>query len=296
MRKISIALFVFALGFAACGDGSSSTSSTESDIIAEAPDSDVILSSDSRDGSSESRTENDSSSDFLSSSSVILSSSSVIQSDSEGSSSSVDESSSSSLDDRWSWDVPKDARFNQDITYDSMTDSRDNKVYRIVTIKNQVWMAENLDYADSSQTPSLNGNSWCFNDESQNCAVTGRLYTWAAAIQICPDGWHLPTDKEWEGLFAAVSGQSTAGKYLKSKTGWNGNVKGVDDVGFSGLPAGYRDNEGGFNSDGYRAIFWSSTESSSDGAYDMNLFFDNVNAALGIHTKDYGLSVRCLKD
>ena len=177
-----------------------------------------------------------------------------------------------------------------------MTDSRDNKVYRIVTIKNQVWMAENLDYADSSQTPSLNGNSWCFNDESQNCAVTGRLYTWAAAIQICPDGWHLPTDKEWEGLFAAVSGQSTAGKYLKSKTGWNGNVKGVDDVGFSGHPAGYRDNEGGFNSDGYRAIFWSSTESSSDIAYDMNLFFENVNAALGNHAKDYGLSVRCLKD
>lgn len=126
--------------------------------------------------------------------------------------------------------------------------------------------------------------------------MTGRLYTWAAAIQICPPGWHLPTDKEWESLFAAVSGQSTAGKYLKSKTGWNGNVKGVDDVGFSGLPADYRDNEGGFNSDGYRAIFWSSTESSSDIAYDMNLFFENVNAALGTHAKDYGLSVRCLKD
>ena len=64
----------------------------------------------------------------------------------------------------WNWDVPKECRFNPDIDYGTMTDERDGKVYKTVKIGDQTWMAENLNYADSTKTPSLKGKSWCFND------------------------------------------------------------------------------------------------------------------------------------
>ena len=70
----------------------------------------------------------------------------------------------------WSWDVPKEARFNPNIKYDSMVDPRDKRVYKVVKIEvkerdySKVWMAENLNYADSVKTPSLKGNSWCYHD------------------------------------------------------------------------------------------------------------------------------------
>ena len=93
----------------------------------------------------------------------------------------------------WNW---KETYLNPEITYGTMTDSRDNKVYKTVKIGNQVWMAENLNYSDSSTTPSLKGNSWCYDDKAGYCIVAGRLYTWAAAMsEICPNGWHLPTKK-----------------------------------------------------------------------------------------------------
>ncbi|MBR6942909.1 MAG: hypothetical protein IKH55_07585, partial [Fibrobacter sp.] len=130
----------------------------------------------------------------------------------------------------WSWDVPKEARLNPKIKYDTMIDPRDKQVYKVVKIDvpdtnySQVWMAENLNYADSVKTPSLKGRNWCYNNDEKNCNVGGRYYTWAAAIDsvalandpkepldcgygktcglnhsvqgICPDGWHLPTLRE----------------------------------------------------------------------------------------------------
>ena len=229
----------------------------------------------------------------------------------------------------WSWDVPKEARLNPEITYGTMTDSRDGKVYRTVTIGTQTWMAENLNYADSAKTPSLKGKSWCYNDVTKNCDVAGRLYTWAAAIDsvklandaenpldcgygktcglasagsatlvqgICPDGWHLPSQAEWNDLFTAVGGQSTAGTKLKSQSGWYSSGNGIDAFGFSALPAGYRGDYGDFHGGGYSALFWGSTESYSYYAYDMYLDYDYGSAGLGDYGKHYGFSVRCLRD
>ncbi len=127
------------------------------------------------------------------------------------------------------WSIPKEAHFNPDVEYDSIVDSRDGQVYRIVQIGKQIWMAENLNYADSVQTPSLLGRNWCHENKLERCSVAGRLYTWSAAIDsvklandsdasqlcgylkncslpvetqgICPEGWHLPDTSEWRGLF-----------------------------------------------------------------------------------------------
>lgn len=216
--------------------------------------------------------------------------------------------------------------------YGTLTDERDGQTYKTVTIGTQIWMAENLNYAytgvpykytykeDSSYTSD--SISWCYNDSVEYCTKYGRLYTWAAAMDsvgkwsangkgcgdnkictptypvrgICPEGWHLPDTTEWHTLFTAVGGKSTAGKMLKSTSGWNSSGNGTDAYAFLALPAGYRGINGGFSREGYDADFWSSTEYSSYDAYYMYLIYDYDIANLNNDNKYYGFSVRCLKD
>ena len=234
------------------------------------------------------------------------------------SSSSREESSDSS--EYFDWSLPKESYLNPNIKYDSIIDSRDGKVYKTVKIGNQVWMAENLNYADSVKTPSLKGNSWCYDNDPKKCNVTGRLYSWAAAIDsvkflnagmkcgdyttcpflkkvqgICPDGWHLPDTTEWNALMDAVG--ENAGTVLKSQRGWYDNGNGTDSVGFSVIPTGYFDKVDGLSYRvGLNAGFWSTVEYgkytvfytpfeySSDFAYKESLAH-----------KAEGFSIRCLK-
>ena len=238
------------------------------------------------------------------------------------SSSSVSEFNCSDQMDGLDWNIPKEDFFNPGIAYDSMTDFRDGQSYRTVKIGDQVWMAENLNYADSVKTPSLLKSNWCYNNKVENCAVAGRLYTWAAAIDsvslydggngvdcgygkictipakvqgICPDGWHLPTRTEWNALFTEVGGKSTVGKILKSQTGWDGN--GTDEYGFSALPAGGRYNNGCFNSDGFNAYFWSAEDEDYRlDAFIVSLYYNDGVANLSNLNKYNAFSVRCLKD
>ncbi|MBR6378837.1 MAG: hypothetical protein IKS02_02560 [Fibrobacter sp.] len=116
-------------------------------------------------------------------------------------------------------------------------DGRDKKVYKIATIGNQVWMAENmnLDYKLGEDSYG----TFCYDDDSDNCSKYGRLYTWAAAMDSA--GWHIPTIVEWETLLTKVG----SGLVLKSKTGWKDvaagkSGSGTDEYGFSALPAGFR--------------------------------------------------------
>ena len=269
-----------------------------------------------------------------SSSSVILSGDSHEESSSSSSSSSLKSVSSSSKQlsssssgkngDGWSWNVPKEARLNPEIDYGSMTDPRDGQIYKTVKIGDQIWMAENLNYADSVKTPSLMGKNWCYANKVENCAVTGRLYTWTAAIDsvklatdadnpqdcgfgkectlpdtvqgICPPGWHLPEKKEWDTLLTKVGGEATALKVLKSQTGWFHDGNGSDDVGFSALPAGDRINNGNFFDIGKLAGFWSASETDYNYAKALDLGYCSNYAALGYYNKSFGFSVRCLKD
>ncbi|WP_406538696.1 fibrobacter succinogenes major paralogous domain-containing protein [Fibrobacter sp.] len=240
------------------------------------------------------------------------------------SSSNQSSSSSEENDDGWSWDVPKEARLNPEIDYGSMTDPRDGQIYKTVKIGDQIWMAENLNYADSVKTPSLMGKNWCYANKAENCAVTGRLYTWTAAIDsvklatdadnpqdcgsgkectlpdtvqgICPPGWHLPEKKEWDTLLTKVGGEATALNVLKSQTGWFRQGNGSDDVGFSALPAGDRIDNGNFFDIGKLAGFWSASETDYNYAKALDLGYCSNYAVLGYYNKSFGFSVRCLKD
>ena len=199
----------------------------------------------------------------------------------------------------------------------SMTDSRDDQIYKTVKIGSQTWMAENLNYKTT--------NSYCYKDSLSYCSKYGRLYTWAAAMDsvgtwskngkgcgygttcsptypvrgICPEGWHLPTKAEFETLFTAVGGGSTAGKVLKSTTGWT-TYRGItneDAFAFSALPAGYMSSLGSFRGGGDYACLWSSTEDFSDYPYYMDLNYHYEYAYLGYYILKYvGFSVRCLQD
>ena len=194
---------------------------------------------------------------------------------------------------------------NDDSTYDvvtgTLTDSRDGQTYRTVKIGDQVWMAENLNF--------VTDNSWCYGDDPANCAKYGRLYTWAAAMSICPKGWHLPTKAEWEALIVAVDdsiaeyeNENMAGTWLKSASGWKWDEKadksgnGTDTYSFSALPAGHRNHSGNYYDESEDAGFWSSTEGDSGYAIRMYLFYRGDTASLFDENKLDGFSVRCLKD
>ncbi len=207
------------------------------------------------------------------------------------SSDSSEESSSGSRQSSSSTPVEDLSSSSSEPAEGTLTDSRDGQTYRTVKIGDQVWMAENLNFETDS--------SYCYNDSAEYCAKYGRLYVWTAAMDACPDGWHLPDSTEWNTLFSAVGGKSTAGEVLKSTSGWVGNkgeaTNGTDNYGFAALPAGFRDERGGlFSREGGTAKFWSSTERSSDMATNIILYYYfDVFEASGRHD---AMSVRCLND
>ena len=91
----------------------------------------------------------------------------------------------------------------------TMTDSRDGKEYKTIRLvikmeagitKTRVWMAENLDYASE--------NSSCYKDEPAFCEAFGRLYPWEDAVSVCPEGWHLPAEKDWAEVIDSYGGRN----------------------------------------------------------------------------------------
>jgi len=157
-----------------------------------------------------------------------------------------------------------------------------------VTIGGKKWMKKNLNVEME--------DSWCYNNSPDNCAKYGRLYTWEAAKSACQSvGMRLPTNAEWDALVKAAGGSSTAGKKLKSKSGWYNNGNGTDNYGFSALPGGSGSSNGYFNGVGYNGIWWTATEDAGGGAYYRNMY--DYNDYVGeYHATDDRYSVRCVKD
>jgi uncharacterized protein (TIGR02145 family) len=167
------------------------------------------------------------------------------------------------------------------------TDERDGKVYRIVKICNQIWMAENLNY-------NAPGSKFYENDP-KNGEIYGRLYDWETANKVCPSGWHLPSKDEWNALSGFAGGNDIEGKHLKAKEGWNVGGSGQDTYGFTALPGGYGFSDGSFLNVGHFGCWWVASEDNY-GAYSRRLYYSFDSAGWSIYDKKYLFSVRCLKN
>jgi len=194
----------------------------------------------------------------------------------------------------------------------SQVTDKDGNTYKTVTIGKQVWMAENLNAAqyrngdpipqvqDKEEWDNLTTGAWCYyENNSANGTTYGRLYNWYAVSDsrgLAPDGWHVSSDEEWTVLVEKFGGSYTAGEKLKTTSGWEEGGNGTNASGFTAIPGGYRNHEGHFINKGYNALFWTTTEMNS-----TNVWFRNVIASIPDvyrpnYGKDFGLSVRCVKD
>jgi uncharacterized protein (TIGR02145 family) len=193
------------------------------------------------------------------------------------------------------------------------TDARDGKKYDIVKINSQVWMSENLnastyrngDPIRYARTPEewvdaaeKKEGAWCYYDnDPKNGEFYGKLYNWYAVNDsrgLAPKGYHIPIDAEWTVLIDKLGGEDIAGQKMKSKSGWTGDTNGSNSSGFTGLPGGYCANDGfyGITGSGY---FWSSSEGTGSAWYRF-LYGGNTKVYKDLYNKEYGLSVRCLRD
>ena len=252
--------------------------------------------------------------------------------DAESSSSAASSSGTSSSEVRSSSSIPSsfsvgDDRSVYDAKNNTLTDYRDGQVYRTVTIGEQTWMAENLNYAYLVASDSLDSTSFCYNNDPSRCSKYGRLYIWSAAMDsaaifsddskgcgngkrchltstvrgACPKDWHLSTQSEWFKLIALVGDESEAGRLLKSTEGWFMDEEGTDAYEFSVLPAG-RSSIGVASRVAYaerssQAYFWTATEcGSGDDAYGISFYSTDIVMKNYSFFKYEGYSVRCVKD
>ncbi len=209
--------------------------------------------------------------------------------------------------------------FQSGSTVDTVKDI-DGNIYKTVKIGNQIWMAENLKvthYRNGDVIPNLQDDDEWDNEDGSCCSyannkanseIYGLLYNWFAVNdkrQIAPEGWHVPTDSEWQELVDFLGGDALAGGKMKSPGTidggdglWSGlNKSTTNESGFSALPGGYRYNSGVFDGIGTNAYFWSATESTGGTAWHRYLYHGNSEVSrYDYGWKQGGYSIRCIKD
>jgi len=191
----------------------------------------------------------------------------------------------------------------------------DGNTYKTVKIGGQLWMAENLKvthYRNGDAIPNVaNKGEWYYfgigaycnyDDDEGNVATYGRLYNWYAVDNICniaPEGWHVPSESEWEILVNYLGGGRVAGGKMKETgfTHWTSpNTAATNESGFTALPGGYRRGDGDYLNMGDDAVFWTSMEYNSTHAWFRNLRNLQPNVFRGNYYKLGGYSIRCVKD
>jgi len=163
--------------------------------------------------------------------------------------------------------------------------TNDVSQYKTVKIGNRVWMAENMNYKTSI------GNSWCFEDDDFYCKKYGRLYDWNTAAKVCPSGWHLPSDSEWNEL------EKSAGKGLADA--------------ISALKGGFRDNDtyeytleqqrsgekiGRWRNLEENGLWWTSTIFEANGSAQARSLSPSGGFSSTLKDKSAGLSVLCIQN
>jgi len=205
----------------------------------------------------------------------------------------------------------------------------ENCVCVVTTICNQVWMCKNLDvdeyrngepifHATNNEEWIAAGNAgtgaWCYyNNDEEMGSIYGKLYNWYAVNDprgLAPEGWHVPSDAEWNVLIKCIDPAAdptvygiqsiTAGGAMKEAglTHWTSpNSGATNSSGFTGLPGGYHDiTDVPFTHIGADGLLWSTTEFNTSDAWLRNLFFSSSFIYRYSYSKKYGFSVRCIRD
>lgn len=194
----------------------------------------------------------------------------------------------------------------------------DGNIYNSVIIGTQTWMQENLKttrFNNGIEIPTtsllvVNDTTalyqWAYDQDTNNIDIYGRLYTWNVASNddnVCPNGWHVPDNSEWESLRDFLGGESIAGSKMKEigTTHWVETDSTVNNSsGFTGLGSGFRGNPSGFNLLGENGCFWSSTPFGIIGTFPRGhryrLASDNNALASSVATANTGNAIRCIKD
>jgi len=211
--------------------------------------------------------------------------------------------------------------------YDVFEDSRDHQLYPYVTIGSQVWMKRNLAYLPevylSDSGSDTDPRYYVYGFERTNVAeakITANYYTYGvlynrpaamngaassnsnpSGVQgICPDGWHLPSNAEWVDLRTHLGIESSHKMRETGTTHWTApNTGATNESGFTALPGGRRETgTGPFSGIGNSTYWWTSTEESSTFAV-FYIHYDSADLKclyVDANFRDYGFSVRCIKD
>jgi uncharacterized protein (TIGR02145 family) len=206
---------------------------------------------------------------------------------------------------------------------ESKTTDIDGNIYKTVNIGTQTWIAENLKttkFNDGSvillvtesfkwaalMTLKTPGYCWYNYDADMYNSPYGALYNYFAldvatngGKNVCPTGWHVPTDTQWTILTTYLGGESVAGSKLKETgtTHWqNQNTDATNETGFTALPGGNCGYDGTFWAFGVYGEWWSSTEAGVNGAWYRRMDYSDRGVFRDYYYKHFGFSVRCIKD
>jgi uncharacterized protein (TIGR02145 family) len=171
-------------------------------------------------------------------------------------------------------------------------DNRDGKTYKTVKIGTQTWMAENLAYKATD-------GCWAYDNNESNVAIYGFLYDWQTAKNVCPAGWHLPSNAEWIILETYLGGESVAGGKLKEAgiSNWTSlNASATNETNFTALPGGCRNYNGPYYYIGKYGYWWSSTENSAGDVWSRSMSCSSNSVPRSSYHEKNGFSVRCIKD
>ncbi|MFT5053750.1 MAG: hypothetical protein ACI97X_000770 [Oceanospirillaceae bacterium] len=190
----------------------------------------------------------------------------------------------------------------------------DGNTYNVVRIGNQCWIDKNLtttrfkdgttiqNITDDTDWSNASSPAWCnYENSSSNGSTYGKLYNWDAignSSGICPDGWHVATQEEWQNLIAisAALGSGTGGA-LKSLDFWNQPNEGAtNETGFSAIPSGVRRADALFEGRLSHTSFWSSTQDGSANAMSYGMWENGSFTIEASQDKTRGQACRCVKD
>lgn len=218
--------------------------------------------------------------------------------------------------------------YEDNCEYGVLIDDRDGQTYKTVKIRDQWWMRENLKFRYVQPTSTLDSSSFCYNDTLEYCGIDGRLYLWSAAMDsagvytdngkgcgngsecqhadvvrgVCPLGWHLPSQEDWDILMESTGVGSFGGEKLKAVTTWNSN--GTDDYSFSAYPIAtmyYYNGQYDYSRRVYYgndAVYWSTASKDSLNSVALILRSADHHVSFGAYgyAKFNTAPVRCVKD